>query len=154
MPLGGRCAPASACAPRRPSPPPPRLHEVPSIPGPTKKVARLRNASRLHEVVRISNFRTTQRRPSMSTAFDPIEVGNQKLTNRIVMSPMTRSRAYGPENSVTDDTATYYRQRAEAGLIVTEGIQPSVVGQGYPHRSEEHTSELQSREKLVCRLLR
>lgn len=76
----------------------------------------------------------------MSTAFDPIEVGNQKLTNRIVMSPMTRSRAYGPENSVTDDTATYYRQRAEAGLIVTEGIQPSVVGQGYPHTPGLHSA--------------
>jgi N-ethylmaleimide reductase len=37
------------------------------------------------------------------------------------MSPMTRSRAYGPGATVTDLTATYYAQRASAGLIVTEG---------------------------------
>ena len=63
--------------------------------------------------------------------FSPIRVGNLTFANRIVMSPMTRSRAYGPGFSPTDDTVTYYSQRASAGMIVTEGTQPSVVGQGY-----------------------
>jgi len=67
----------------------------------------------------------------MPSAFDPIQLGNLTLKNRIVMSPMTRSRAYGPDASPTDDMVTYYSQRAGAGLIVTEGTQPSVIGQGY-----------------------
>ncbi|MFI0466098.1 hypothetical protein ACH347_18640 [Saccharopolyspora sp. 5N102] len=68
----------------------------------------------------------------MTTAFDPIDLGGRRLPNRIVMAPMTRSRAYGPGETVTELSATYYAQRASAGLITTEGIQPSVVGQGYP----------------------
>lgn len=75
----------------------------------------------------------------MSTTFDPIELGNLTLKNRVAMSPMTRSRAYGPENSPTDDVVTYYAQRAGAGLIVTEGIQPSIIGQGYPYTPGLHS---------------
>jgi N-ethylmaleimide reductase len=48
------------------------------------------------------------------------------------MSPTTRSRAYSPGATVTDLTTTYYAQRASAGLIITEGTPPSVIGQGYP----------------------
>ncbi|OIJ98949.1 alkene reductase [Streptomyces sp. MUSC 14] len=77
----------------------------------------------------------------MTTAFDPIELGGHRLANRIAMAPMTRSRAHGPGQSVTDLTATYYAQRASAGLIVTEGIQPSVVGQGYPATPGLHSGE-------------
>jgi N-ethylmaleimide reductase len=55
---------------------------------------------------------------------------------------MTRSRAYGPGFSPTADTVTYYAQRAGAGLIVTEGTQPSVVGQGYLNTPGLH-SDLQ-----------
>ncbi|MFC8662002.1 alkene reductase [Streptomyces sp. NPDC057199] len=68
----------------------------------------------------------------MTTAFDPIKVGSHELKNRIAMAPMTRSRAYGPEQSPTALAAEYYAQRAGAGLIVTEGTQPNVIGQGYP----------------------
>ncbi len=68
----------------------------------------------------------------MTTAFDPIDVGTRTLDNRVAMAPMTRSRAFGPHNSPTPDMAAYYAQRAGAGLIVTEGIQPSPIGQGYP----------------------
>lgn len=68
----------------------------------------------------------------MPTAFDPYELGGKRLANRIAMAPMTRSRAYGPGASPTAMTAQYYAQRAGAGLIVTEGTQPSLVGQGYP----------------------
>ncbi|MGW2020330.1 alkene reductase [Streptomyces sp. NPDC001927] len=77
----------------------------------------------------------------MTTAFDPIELGGKRLANRIAMAPMTRSRAYGPGASVTELTATYYAQRASAGLIVTEGIQPSVIGQGYPDTPGLHSAE-------------
>ncbi|MGO4426268.1 alkene reductase, partial [Streptomyces sp. MCAF7] len=77
----------------------------------------------------------------MATAFDPYHLGGKPLANRIVMAPMTRSRAYGPGATPTDLMATYYAQRAGAGLIVTEGTQPSVVGQGYPDTPGLHSTE-------------
>ncbi|MGW7379195.1 alkene reductase [Streptomyces sp. NPDC054794] len=76
----------------------------------------------------------------MTTAFDPIVLGGKRLANRVVMAPMTRSRAFGPGAAPTELMATYYAQRASAGLIVTEGIQPSPVGQGYPDTPGLHTS--------------
>ncbi|MEU7470502.1 alkene reductase [Streptomyces sp. NPDC044984] len=77
----------------------------------------------------------------MPNAFAPIEMAGQSLSNRIVMAPMTRSRAYGPGATATDLMATYYSQRASAGLIVTEGIQPSAVGQGYPDTPGLHSAD-------------
>ncbi|MFJ6893240.1 alkene reductase [Streptomyces hokutonensis] len=78
----------------------------------------------------------------MTTAFDSLDLaGATTLSNRIVMSPMTRSRAYGPGQAPTESTAVYYAQRASAGLIVSEGIQPSVVGQGYPSTPGLHSDE-------------
>ncbi len=61
--------------------------------------------------------------------FTPYELGRLELANRIVMAPMTRSRALG--NVPNELMATYYAQRAEAGLIVTEGTSPSPNGLGY-----------------------
>ena len=65
----------------------------------------------------------------MSTLFTPFTLGRVTLANRIVMAPMTRSRS--PGNVPGDLVATYYAQRAEAGLIVTEGTSPSADGVGY-----------------------
>ncbi|WP_331048467.1 alkene reductase [Gemmatimonas sp.] len=56
-------------------------------------------------------------------------VGGIDLQNRIVMAPMTRSRALG--NVPNDLMVEYYRQRASAGLIITEGTAPSADGSGY-----------------------
>ncbi|HVW12531.1 MAG TPA: alkene reductase [Mucilaginibacter sp.] len=61
--------------------------------------------------------------------FTPAKVGNLTLKNRIVMSPMTRSRALG--NVPNDLMAQYYGQRSGAGLIITEGTSPSPNGLGY-----------------------
>lgn len=66
----------------------------------------------------------------MTTAFDPITVGAWKLPQRFVMAPLTRNRA-GAGMAPTTLNATYYAQRAGAGLIISEGTQPSAVGQGY-----------------------
>ncbi|TCV21780.1 alkene reductase [Vibrio crassostreae] len=63
--------------------------------------------------------------------FQPIQLGNIELKNRIVMPPMTRSRATQPGNSANDIMAAYYAQRASAGLIIAEGTQISPMGQGY-----------------------
>ncbi|WP_328497150.1 alkene reductase [Streptomyces sp. NBC_00414] len=76
----------------------------------------------------------------MTTAYDPIDLSGTSLANRIVMAPMTRSRA-GAGGAPTDLVVEYYSQRASAGLIVTEGIQPSVVGQGYPDTPGLHSAE-------------
>ncbi|MER5756537.1 alkene reductase [Streptomyces sp. NPDC002088] len=77
----------------------------------------------------------------MSKAFESYELAGQRLANRIVMAPMTRSRAYGEGQTPTDLMAEYYAQRASAGLIVTEGTQPSAIGQGYPDTPGIHTVE-------------
>ncbi|WP_351225240.1 alkene reductase [Streptomyces sp. NPDC002133] len=77
----------------------------------------------------------------MTIAFDPIDLSGTRLANRIAMAPMTRSRAFGPGLTPTDSTVEYYAQRASAGLIVTEGIQPSVIGQGYPDTPGLHSAE-------------
>src|SRR5690554_7054363 len=81
-----------------------------------------------------------------SKLFEPLQVGNITINNRLAMAPMTRQRSY-LNGTPTDLNVEHYRQRASAGLIITEGIAPSEM------RSEEHTSELQSRPHLVCRLL-
>lgn len=62
--------------------------------------------------------------------FSPVTLGALALRNRIVMAPMTRSRA-GADAVPTALMAEYYRQRASAGLIITEGIAPSAAGLGY-----------------------
>lgn len=66
----------------------------------------------------------------MTDIFSPVTLGDIALSNRIVMAPMTRDRA-GPGDVPTDIMVEYYRQRASAGLIVTEGTQPSPTGKGY-----------------------
>lgn len=74
----------------------------------------------------------------MPDLFDPIRVGAWDLPNRLVMAPLTRNRA--TEGMVPGDLAVeYYAQRATAGLIVTEGTQPSAVGQGYLDTPGIHT---------------
>jgi N-ethylmaleimide reductase len=65
----------------------------------------------------------------MTSLFSPFSLGRLALPNRIVMAPMTRSRAIG--NVPNALMATYYAQRAAAGLIVTEGTSPSPNGLGY-----------------------
>ena len=71
--------------------------------------------------------------------FDEIELGNIRLSNRIVMAPMTRNRA--TDTLATPLMAKYYMQRASAGLIVTEGAQISQLGIGYPSTPGIYTDE-------------
>jgi len=62
--------------------------------------------------------------------FSPLELGALALKNRIFMAPMTRSRAHS-DGTPSLEMADYYSQRAGAGLIISEGIQPNADGQGY-----------------------
>uniref|UniRef100_UPI003C7A6FD6 alkene reductase n=1 Tax=Pseudomonas veronii TaxID=76761 RepID=UPI003C7A6FD6 len=63
--------------------------------------------------------------------FQPLALGNLKLKNRIALPPLTRSRSSQPGNIPNDLMAAYYRQRATAGFMVTEGTQIEPRGQGY-----------------------
>jgi N-ethylmaleimide reductase len=68
----------------------------------------------------------------MGSLFAPTRLGPYTLRNRIVMAPMTRSRA-GPERMPSPLAATYYAQRASAGLIITEAAHVAHDGVGYPN---------------------
>ncbi|MFN9142556.1 MAG: alkene reductase [Betaproteobacteria bacterium] len=68
--------------------------------------------------------------PATSPLFSQADLGGLRLRNRVVMAPMTRNRAH-PDGSPSALMVRYYAQRAQAGLIVTEGTAPSRTGRGY-----------------------
>jgi N-ethylmaleimide reductase len=75
----------------------------------------------------------------MHPLFEPVELGSLRLRNAIVMAPMTRNRAVAGD--VPSDLAVaYYGARAAAGLIVTEGTQPSPHGKGYCRTPGMHSA--------------
>lgn len=67
----------------------------------------------------------------MSQIFTPVRVGRYNLSNRLVMAPMTRSRAGDGDGVIAGYVADYYGQRSGAGLIISEGVYPSASGKGY-----------------------
>ncbi|MGW3936961.1 alkene reductase [Streptomyces phaeochromogenes] len=79
----------------------------------------------------------------MTSLFQRHQLGELTLPNRVVMAPMTRVRA-ASGGLATPSMATYYAQRATAGLIVTEGVQPSLIGQSNPGTPGLHTEEQQA----------
>jgi N-ethylmaleimide reductase len=80
--------------------------------------------------------------------FSSFRLGSLTLPNRVVMAPMTRNRA-GPGNVPTSLNATYYAQRASAGLIISEATQISPQGVGYPGTPGIHSAEQVAGWKLV-----
>lgn len=85
----------------------------------------------------------------MKKLFEPYQNGPLQLKNRIVMAPMTRSRAL--DNLPNELMATYYKQRSGAGLIITEGTSPSPEGLGYPRIPGIFTQAQVEGWKLVTR---
>lgn len=73
--------------------------------------------------------------------FQPITVGRFELPHRIVMAPLTRSRATQKGNVPTPLMACYYAQRASAALIISEATQVSMQGQGYSWTPGIHSTE-------------
>lgn len=71
--------------------------------------------------------------------FTPLKAGSIQMKNRVVMAPLTRSRATGGKPGPLH--VEYYRQRAGAGLIVNEGTQISPMGQGYADTPGIHSAE-------------
>lgn len=84
----------------------------------------------------------------MPTIFDPLKVGALNLPNRIFMSPLTRSRA-GVERVPNALMAEYYRQRASAGLIITEATSVTPMGVGYADTPGIWSAEQVAGWKLV-----
>lgn len=71
------------------------------------------------------------RKRMKTTLFEPFSLGDLTLANRMVMAPMTRNRATR-DGLVPPLMVDYYRQRASAGLIITESVPVSPEGVGYP----------------------
>lgn len=85
----------------------------------------------------------------MKDLFTPLQLGSVMLPNRIVMAPLTRNRAAMPGNIPQDLNATYYAQRASAGLIIAEATPISAMGHGYPATPGIHTAEQMAGWKKV-----
>jgi N-ethylmaleimide reductase len=83
-----------------------------------------------------------------SLLFKEYQMGSIKLKNRMVMAPMTRSRSIG--NIPSEHVASYYEQRAGAGLIITEGTSPSPNGLGYPRIPGIYSDEQKAGWKKVA----
>lgn len=88
----------------------------------------------------ISNTSSIQTTPE-ERLFQPIRLGRYTLPYRIVMAPLTRSRAHQPGNTPSHLNALYYAQRASAALIVSEATQVSMQGQGYAWTPGIHSRE-------------
>src|ERR1700756_4879865 len=83
-------------------------------------------------------------RPKQAVAellFQPLRLGPFTLPHRIVMAPLTRSRARQPGNVPTALNACYYAQRASAAFIISEATQVSMQGQGYAWTPGIHSRE-------------
>ncbi|MDB5405294.1 MAG: NADH:flavin oxidoreductase [Rhodospirillales bacterium] len=88
-------------------------------------------------------------KPPVKLLFEPIRVGRYDLPHRIVMAPLTRSRARQPGNVPTALNACYYAQRASAAFIVSEATQVSMQGQGYAWTPGIHSREQVEGWRLV-----
>ncbi|CAM5242437.1 Alkene reductase OS=Streptomyces antimycoticus OX=68175 GN=SSPO_072240 PE=4 SV=1 [Streptomyces antimycoticus] len=77
--------------------------------------------------------------PRIPRLFEPARLGPLELSNRLVMAPMTRNRA-AADGVPEPIMATYYAQRATAGLIVAEAATPNAVGQTYPDIAAIHSA--------------
>ena len=86
----------------------------------------------------------------MPTLFDPLQIGPLTLRNRIVMAPLTRSRA-GTDRIANALMAEYYAQRAGAGLILTEATSVTPMGVGYAGTPGIWSDEQVEGWKLVTR---
>ncbi len=85
----------------------------------------------------------------MNTLFSPVRIARSQRPNRVVLSPLTRNRA-GDGMAPNELNAEYYAQRAGAALIVSEGTQPSAVGQGYLNTPGIHSTEQIAGWRLVA----
>jgi N-ethylmaleimide reductase len=90
-------------------------------------------------VIKISGARDMTE--ASDVLFEPFTLGDLQLPNRVIMAPLTRSRAKQPGDIPWELNATYYAQRAAAGLIIAEATQVSPQGKGYAFTPGIHSDE-------------
>ena len=73
--------------------------------------------------------------------YRPFTLGDLRLPNRVLMAPLTRSRSKQPGDVPWELNATYYTQRAGAGLSISEATQVSPQGNGYAFTPGIHSDE-------------
>jgi N-ethylmaleimide reductase len=98
---------------------------------------------------RVTSWQPDAMTPGGGMLFSSYRLNGLVLPNRIVMAPMTRSRAGQPGDVPTELNALYYSQRASAGLIVTEATQISPEGKGYAWTPGIHTGAQRDGWRLV-----
>ena len=86
-----------------------------------------------------------------SVLLSPVALGALQLPNRVIMAPLTRCRASVPGNVPNEMMRRYYRQRAGAGLIISEATQVVPEGQGYPATPGIHSDEQQAGWQMITR---
>jgi N-ethylmaleimide reductase len=95
----------------------------------------------MNEATTIARTPHAAQAPNTDILFLPYRLGPFNLRHRIVMAPLTRSRARQPDNVPSSLAACYYAQRASAALIVSEATQVSLQGQGYAWTPGIHSRE-------------
>ena len=95
----------------------------------------------MDEAATITRSPRADQAPDTDVLFQPYRLGPFNLRHRIVMAPLTRSRARQPGNVPSSLAACYYAQRASAALIVSEATQVSMQGQGYAWTPGIHSRE-------------
>jgi N-ethylmaleimide reductase len=95
----------------------------------------------MNETTTIARTPRAAQAPDTDVLFQPYRLGPFNLRHRIVMAPLTRSRARQPGNVPSSLAACYYAQRASAALIVSEATQVSMQGQGYAWTPGLHSRE-------------
>src|ERR1700730_11025923 len=95
----------------------------------------------MDDVATATRTQETSRETDTGPLFQPYRLGPFNLPHRVVMAPLTRSRARQPGNVPGSLAACYYAQRASAALIVSEATQVSMQGQGYAWTPGIHSRE-------------
>src|SRR4029453_4607212 len=104
-------------------------------------VATLRVGANMNDIATATQTARSAQAPDTDLLFKPYRLGPFELPHRIVMAPLTRSRARQPGNVPSSLAACYYAQRAGAALIVSEATQVSMQGQGYAWTPGIHSRE-------------
>jgi len=108
------------------------------------------NRASVQEAPGTTSVDTKRREKRDELLFQPVQLGPYLLPYRIVMAPLTRSRAGQPGNVPTLQNACYYAQRASAALIISEATQVSMQGQGYAWTPGIHSREQIEGWRLVA----
>ena len=96
---------------------------------------------------------TESQKATVSPLLAPARLGRLHLPNHLVMAPLTRNRA-GADGTPTPLMATYYAQRASAGLIIAEAATPNATGQTYPNITAIHSPSHVAGWRLVTEAVR